>query len=74
MTVTLIICNILLCVVAVIGMYYNAQKNKTAFIINSLGLIPAIYIGYVTDNYGIVISSIVYLVMYTYSYIKWSKK
>lgn len=69
----LIIVNIVLVVSAVVGMIAIAHKDKRGFVVFLLVEASMGYIGVKTQNYGLVIAAVIYLIMNIYSYLKWSK-
>lgn len=69
----LMFANIVLVIGALTGMYCIAHHNKVGFII-FLGVEASMsYIGYATNNYGLVVAAVLYLIMNVYSYTRWTK-
>lgn len=68
----LLIANVVIFFSALIGMFMIAEKNKYGFVVFLLVESSLAYIGAATNNYGLVLTAALYLVMNIYSFIKWS--
>lgn len=69
----LLFANIALVIGALTGMYCIAHHNKAGFVI-FLGVEASMsYIGVATNNYGLVVAAVLYLIMNVYTYTKWTQ-
>ncbi len=69
-----LVSNILVIIGSVIGMYLLSEKDKLGFVIFTFAEISILYLGLVTQNYGLAITGLLYILMNIYGYIKWEKE
>jgi nicotinamide riboside transporter PnuC len=65
--------NIMFPILAVIGMYLLSKKNKNGFIVFLLMDAGMIYISLLYAQYGMTLTALLYVVMQSYAYYKWSE-
>jgi len=66
------ICNVFSAVGACLGMLLLAHKNKLGFVIFFGVEISMSYIGWVTQQYGIIVMSLLYFLSNIYAFYKWT--
>lgn len=68
----LMLANIVLVLLATIGMHCIAHKRKIGFIIFFGVELCLAYIGYTQAQYGLIVVSIIYFLNNIYAYYRWS--
>ena len=72
MTILFII-NIISVILCTLGALCIAHKSKAGFVIYFGVELCMMYIGYSTQQYGLIVMAVIYFVMNIYSYLKWSR-
>lgn len=70
----MVILNILCPILAVLGMYLMGKQNKIGFVVFIVVDLSSIYISILTEQYGILLMGVLYVITEVYAYYKWHKK